>query len=511
MTAKVLVASPVRQRENILKEFLESLEKLDTAGVDLAFAFIDDNNQHKLLRQFQQRIGNVRVFQEKSQDNYHCDEKTHYWQEELIWKVAGFKNRLIKLALEENFDYLFLVDSDLYLHPKTIKHLIEVQKDIVSEVFWTKWNPDLIPLPQVWVSDHYQLYSAKRQENLSEEEVNQRTRDFINMLSRPGTYKVGGLGACTLINRKALLKGVSFDEIYNLSLWGEDRHFCIRAVALGLELYADTYYPPFHIYRQSDLEQLQEYKKSIVKAKVSTKQTAKSKKKAMGSRITLAMLVRNEAQRYLKEVLEQGKEYADRVAILDDASDDDTAELCKGILGKKLTLVSNDQPCFHNEIVLRKQLWDLALSTKPDWIMILDADEIFETCAPGELRQLAENKDAYYYSFRLYDMWNETHFREDSYWSAHRIYRPFMVRYVPGFNYRWQETPLHCGRFPLNITDFKGLDSQLRIKHLGWVKSEDRLKKYYRYKELDPRGLYGISEQYESILDPLPRLVPWEE
>ena len=31
-------------------------------------------------------------------------------------------------------------------------------------------------------------------------------------------------------------------------MFGEDRHFCIRAAALGLSLYVDTHYPAYHIY-----------------------------------------------------------------------------------------------------------------------------------------------------------------------------------------------------------------------------------------------------------------------
>src|SRR5690606_16148011 len=53
---------------------------------------------------------------------------------------------------------------------------------------------------------------------------------------------------------------VSFSEIKNLSFWGEDRHFCIRAAALGLSLYVDTNYPAYHIYRESDLEGVWKYK-----------------------------------------------------------------------------------------------------------------------------------------------------------------------------------------------------------------------------------------------------------
>lgn len=376
----------------------------------------------------------------------------------------------------------------------------------------------MAPLPQVWVADQYRLYHASREEVLDEEEKARRTDEFLHMLSRPGTYKVGGLGACTLISRKALAMGVSFSEIYNLSFAGEDRHFCVRAAALGLELYADTHYPPFHIYRESDLPQLRSLKPTFFasgtpldKAPGSTSE-GRCNRGGNGSRITLAMMVRNEAGRYLPGVLQQAAQYIDNAVILDDASTDHTVEVCKNVLqGIPLTLVANQEPGFRNEIALRKQLWQLAVSTNPDWIVVLDADEIFEARAPGVLRELARDPGVYCYYFRLYDMWDENHYREDVYWRAHLSYRPFMVRYVPGFPYAWKETPLHCGRFPVNLGALPGKTSELRIKHLGWMKPEDRLAKYYRYQRLDPAGKYGIKEQYQSILDPRPNLVRWTE
>lgn len=414
--------------------------------------------------------------------------------------MAAFKNRFLEIAREGNYDYLFLVDSDLVLHPKTLVHLVSLNKDIVAEVFWTSWEPSSQPLPQVWLGDQYRLFPLQRGEAIDEKEAARRQQEFLEMLRRPGTYKVGGLGACTLISRRAICRGVSFAEIYNLSLVGEDRHFCVRAAALGLELYADTCYPPYHIYREADLVQpgkLREHWQKI---------------KCHGSTITLAMLVRNEAERYLERVLRHAARYIDRAVILDDASEDSTPDVCREALkGIPLTLVSNREPSFHHEAALRQQLWELALSTSPDWILILDADEIFEERAVSELRRLAADSEVEVYYFRLFDLWDENHYREDAWWRAHFFYRPFMVRHVPGFPYRWLETPQHCGRFPCNITELKGATSSLRVKHLGWMRPEDRLAKYYRYKKLDPHAKYGVREQYLSILDPKPRLIPWKE
>ncbi|CEJ06096.1 Glycosyl transferase, group 2 protein [Acididesulfobacillus acetoxydans] len=594
MTAKILLASPVKQKERILAEFLESVENLDTQDCQLEFAFIDDGNSHDLLTRFAGRNKATRLFRPgkdcmdlsfskakedppfpaaergstlpapkrdstppaaepdsaphaterdrtgdrpspPEDDRYLCDEETHHWRRDLIRKVAHYKDFLIDLAVREAYDHLFLVDSDLYLHPQTLRHLVSLGKNIVSEVFWTRWQPDMPPLPQVWVSDEYTLYKSTPGEGvLSQEEITRRTGRFISLLSRPGTYKVGGLGACTLISREALSRGVSFRQIYNLSFLGEDRHFCVRAAALGLELYADTHFPPFHFYRESDGPDLLQYKERLIKHGESepaeeigkekdTKGQPAEKKpcgelpsKAPGSaaperpRLTLAMLVRNEADRYLSQVLRQASQYINSAVILDDASEDCSAEICRRELADlPLTLVSNPEPGFQNEINLRKQLWNLACETSPEWILILDADEIFEEKAAASLRGLLTDPEAFFFAFRLYDMWAEGFYREDTYWNAHHTYRPFLVRYQAGLSYQWRETPQHCGRFPLTVLEFPGKRSDLRVKHLGWQRPSDRLRKYERYKKLDPLAAHGVAGQYESILDPKPHLLPW--
>ncbi|UHA76032.1 hypothetical protein KIK04_12425 [Paenibacillus sp. 481] len=253
---RVLIGSPVHQRPEILQEFLTSLANLQADDVEIHYFFIDDNiisESSDLLRRFAQR-NKVYHMPSYYADEYKCDADKHHWKEELIWKVAHFKNDIIQFSITNNYDYLFLIDSDLVLNPATLLQLIKAQKDIVSNIFWTQWSEaDSIELPQVWLKDFYTLYESTRIEKLDKESVISRTNQFISMLRIPGTYRVGGLGACTLISKDALLKGVNFSEIKNLSIRGEDRHFCIRAEALGIELFVDTHFPAFHIYRETDL------------------------------------------------------------------------------------------------------------------------------------------------------------------------------------------------------------------------------------------------------------------
>ncbi|WP_338324873.1 glycosyltransferase family 2 protein [Metabacillus mangrovi] len=504
---KVLVGSPIHQKPEILEEFLYSLEHLDSAGIMLDYYFIDDNTapgSSRLLQDFQQKTPRTLIQPSSFSDYYAKDDATHYWNEHLVWKVAGFKDSIISHAAENEYDYLFLVDSDLLLYPETIRHLIAQDKDIISEVFWTKWQPYAMEQPQVWLSDEYTQYRKGRNEELSPEESNTRFHEFINQMKVPGQYEVGGLGACTLLSLNALKKGVAFKEIPNLSFWGEDRHFSIRAAALGLSLWADTCYPPYHIYRDSDLGGTEAFFRKVHR-KPRIKVIEKPK-------ITLSMVVKNEENRYLKDVLKHHAPCIDYAVIINDGSTDRTADICReGLSGVPHLIVHNVESRFSNEITLRRQQWEETIATDPGWILSLDADEMLETGFCPDLRKLTQSKDYELFSFRLFDFWSETHYREDPMWRAHQFYRPFLLKYKRDFPYQWKESALHCGRFPENIFQQPNGLSSIRIKHFGWAREADRVAKYERYRKLDPDYLYGVKEQYESILDPHPNLIEWSD
>jgi hypothetical protein len=254
---RVLIGTPVRQDPEVLLLYLLSLNDLYKEGLDVAYYFIDDNDieeSRMLLRQFaNDHTAKIDTFDVN--DHYIKNEQTHLWNSQLIWKVANYKNMIIDYAVKEHFDYVFFADSDLVLQRETLQHLIKADKDIISEIFWTKWTPGTAELPQVWVQDIYSFIKKKDTFiKISDEEVKDLSWEFLQMLRSPGVFEVGGLGALTLIKREVFEKGVNFSEIKNVSFPGEDRHFCIRAVAYGYSLFVDTHYPAFHIYRKSELD-----------------------------------------------------------------------------------------------------------------------------------------------------------------------------------------------------------------------------------------------------------------
>lgn len=493
----ILIASPIRQKPEILTHFLSSIKRLKIERFEIHVAFIDDNTDpisSKIINSFEYGES-YRLWKAHSNDEYITENGVHQWTNPLIWKVAEFKDHLIKYAIEQKFDYIFLVDSDLVLHPEVLNALYNADKPIVSEVFWTSWRHGEIKAPQVWRSGEYSFLEAGFVP--PPEVAALESQKFLKKLYKPGVYEVGGLGACTLIKREALLRGLSFRKIDNLSYMGEDRHFCIRARVLDIGLYAETSAPPFHIYREADLECVPDY-------------IEYTDKNYDEPHVTLSMIVRNEEGRFLEKALLHHRKIIDRAVIIDDNCADGTIEIIKNILAdKEIFIIKNDESLFDREHLLRKKQWLETIKTHPDWILNLDADEIMEENYFDKLKPILSQTGQRQIGFRLHDMWDIDHYRDDHLWNAHMRVWPFLFRYTPFFNYEWNKMDHHCGRFPTNLGFFETLDSQIRIKHMGWSSEKIRMEKYQRYARLDPNAHYGVKEQYQSILDKSPILKKW--
>lgn len=250
----ILIGCHVCQPASIIHEFLESLLCLKIDGMHADFLFIDNNmtgQSSKILGAFKRSGCNVDIL-----------DGSIITAEEPREKAAVCNDKIISYTCESSYDYLFLIDSDLLLHPETLNKLITQDKDIISEIYWTRNNKDSTVYPQVWLYDNNIIYDTSGSQNLLDAEINLRTSDFINKLKIPGIYKVGGLGGCILISKKTLNSGISFKRIYNISYMGVERHFSIRCAVLGFELYVDTSFPAFKFGEDIERKDLESFKKS---------------------------------------------------------------------------------------------------------------------------------------------------------------------------------------------------------------------------------------------------------
>jgi len=243
MSERLAVVSVISHPPAVLAEFFAALERLGTGGPAAIFLFADGSDNpasKKLLDDFTNRQPGTIVIPPGAGDD------------QPVWRQAAMKDRLLEKALELGCSHVLVVDSNLMLPPPLAAHLISLQLDIVAEVSWSEQEAGAWALPSVWLSDYYSLFGPELAA-ASPSEQSAAANVFLAKLRQPGTYPVGAVSGCTLLSRSAIEAGASFKAIPNLSLAGDDRHFNVRAAALGLSLWVDTHYPPLRLDREADL------------------------------------------------------------------------------------------------------------------------------------------------------------------------------------------------------------------------------------------------------------------
>ena len=142
---KILIAAPVRQSPEIFREYLKSLQNLEKpCQCDRLFIL---HNSPELIPLIKAHPETCFFAEYRTDDEYKSDGNRHLWTSELVSNIIKMKNGIAKFALENGYDYIFFVDTDLMLHPKTLVQLLATGKDIVAEIFWTRWDKDGQPLP----------------------------------------------------------------------------------------------------------------------------------------------------------------------------------------------------------------------------------------------------------------------------------------------------------------------------------------------------------------------------
>lgn len=217
---RVLLAAPLRQDVRIFREHQESVDRLKLPADVTLDRFYVVNDCPEVIPEI--RGGYTTV---NTGDDYGKTADDHLWTHENLAKMHYLRDLTIFRALGGNYDYLFSVDTDLVLQPDTLAWLLAADKDIVSELFYTNG----------WAN-------AWREGQYTPPEPEWQT---------PGLYRVGMTGACVLIRRGVLEAGVDYSPIPNLGLWGEDRHFCVRAAVHGFDLWTDTHCQPEHLYTEA--------------------------------------------------------------------------------------------------------------------------------------------------------------------------------------------------------------------------------------------------------------------
>jgi len=221
----------------------------------------------------------------------------------------------------------------------------------------------------------------------------------------------------------------------------------------------------------------------------------------MGTHFLTAMLVRNEADKYLARVVEHHRQFGP-VLVLDDHSTDNSPQVAKKA-GATVKSLSGEGPMWGKESHARQVLWDWAAEEAGNgWVYISDADHILH----GDPRPLTSSWLVNTWCFRLYDCWDdETTYRADGYWQGYQHPRAWMFRpkAVPqGWKAAWPTRGVHCGHAPVSWPMIAGVaPPDIFIQHLAYVTREARQAKFARYQAVWEQLSDHERSHASSILD----------
>lgn len=227
-STRVLITAPLKQDAETFGFFQDALDALEIPEGVTVDRFYVVNDCAEIIPHIR---GDFDVID--TGDVYTKTHNDHIWTHDNLSKMELLRNATITRALDGEYDYWFSIDTDVIVQPQTLRLLLEADKDVVSEVFWTQsrvgnWWCNAWLYDQADADGHFADGTWKQ----------------------PGLYRVGMTGACTLAKTEIFRRGVSYSRIPCIRkvLWGEDRWFSIRCACLGVELWLDTHAPAEHLF-----------------------------------------------------------------------------------------------------------------------------------------------------------------------------------------------------------------------------------------------------------------------
>lgn len=141
--------------------------------------------------------------------------------------VYDARETIVKSAIENNYDYVLFVDSDMTFTPKDLNNLMNSEKDICTGLYFgRKGNHCPIVYPKIYIDKDTLICHKENYLELPKEKL----------------FKVEGCGMGFCLIKVSVLKDVIKrygNCFYPLGNFGEDLSFCWKANQLGYEIWCN--------------------------------------------------------------------------------------------------------------------------------------------------------------------------------------------------------------------------------------------------------------------------------
>lgn len=181
----------------------------------------------------------------------------------------------------------------------------------------------------------------------------------------------------------------------------------------------------------------------------------------------------------IKECLNRLVELVDEIVIVDNDSTDGTLDVYK----KYPQIVAVKKTKGFDEGRDKILAHTLAKSRKPDWILWIDADEVFEEALTRKvLDNYMADESLGSVWFRLYHFWgSKTHYRVDGPWLSYTAAPQRMMWRETGKQY-FRDMKFHNGG--IMGVEKRRVNSSFRLKHFGYVYPQQIQAKQATYGRL---------------------------
>jgi len=191
--------------------------------------------------------------------------------------------------------------------------------------------------------------------------------------------------------------------------------------------------------------------------------------------VRIASLVKDEADRFLPQLLPVWRELGEVWVQIDGATADVEAhvELLEQH-GCKYTFYDGTmEDC---EWAARKHLWDW-VSQGAEWVVHMDADHM----PAGDFRPHLKGSAV---NFRVYDMWSEDKYRQDAWWRVRPWWLAINVEHYQEHDWHWSTRNWHSGHLPLNASDVGpawDIPRECSLLHYGYASAALRERHHAAY------------------------------
>lgn len=219
-----------------------------------------------------------------------------------------------------------------------------------------------------------------------------------------------------------------------------------------------------------------------------------------------ALRIKNEV-RWISKVIESLRPVCEDILILDDHSDDGTAEICRSLGAQVIpSPFGGLDEARDKQFLLQRYI----VPMNPDWVIAIDGDEVLTEDSIAAIQKARLKPSISRCSFDILFLWDrEDQIRVDGvYRERNGDYRRssmYRVKSQKGLHFK---TTSHGGNFHCrSVPDgLKGGTEPIkaRLLHYGYLHKEDRIRKYKWYREHDPQSKGEGEYQHIVIGDLFP-------